>query len=112
VHADKITNMMDQARMKEELRPYQWLTAFPQIASRLGHRHAKVKAILVKLLAMVINAYPRQALWPMFGLMQSNRDERRRQAAEVTQRALVSRRANGGLGRWRDRDRPARQLAR
>ena len=84
---DKITALVDKSR--QYLAPWQFLTAFPQIASRLGHKSPKIRPLLVKILALVIMAYPCQAIWPMFGLMNSSREERRRQCKEVTMRITV-----------------------
>jgi serine/threonine-protein kinase ATR len=84
---ERITVAMDKAR--NGLAVYQFLTAFPQIASRLGHKNGKMRQILVKILGNVIKEYPRQAIWPMFGLMNSSRKERKEQCKEVMGRVMV-----------------------
>lgn len=79
---------MDKSR--KELPTYEFLTAFPQIASRLGHKHENIRPVLIKVMATVLVLFPQQALWPMVYLMQSNRPERRDLCLRVTQRVSVS----------------------
>ena len=40
-------------------------------------------------MALVIQEYPKQALWPTVGVMQSNRAERKTACEEVLKRAQV-----------------------
>nr|WPS94695.1 serine/threonine-protein kinase [Naematelia aurantialba] len=70
----KITAVLDKAR--SDLPAYQFYTAFPQIISRIVHPNKDVQTVLVKLIGLVIETFPHQALWPFVGLMQSNRSER------------------------------------
>ncbi|KAH7931163.1 hypothetical protein BV22DRAFT_1052917 [Leucogyrophana mollusca] len=58
---------------------YKWFTAFPQIVSRVGHSNTKVYAVLSKLISMVIQEYPNQALWLFTSVVKStkaNREQR------------------------------------
>jgi hypothetical protein len=83
----KINKIVEGAR--RHLAPYQFLTAFPQIVSRIGHNNKDVAQILMKIMATVIQHYPRQALWPTVGVMQSNRPERKATCTVVLRRAQV-----------------------
>ena len=78
---------MDKAR--KELPTYQFLTAFPQVISRIGHPKKEVQALLRKIIALVIIDHPQQALWPIVGVMQSNRPDRKMACEMVVQRAKV-----------------------
>lgn len=67
-----------------------FFTAFPQLVSRIGHPNKDVSSILVKIIAKVLQKYPQQALWPMVGVMQSRRTDRKTVCAAVLHRAQVS----------------------
>ncbi|WRT68452.1 uncharacterized protein IL334_005428 [Kwoniella shivajii] len=54
-----------------------FLTAFPQIISRIVHPNPEVAFVLKKIMAAVIIRYPQHALWPTVGAMQSKRPERK-----------------------------------
>ena len=86
--------MVDKAR--KELAPYQFLIAFPQIVSRIVLSNENAASVLMKIMALVIQKYPQQALWPTLGLMQSNRPERHDACNSVLQRSYqVSTNTNG-----------------
>lgn len=87
-HLEKITTMMDKSR--KDLPTFEYLTAFPQIASRVGHKNDKIRSVLIKIMGTVLLAFPQQALWPMVYLMQSHRNERQDLAKLVTKRTQVS----------------------
>ena len=74
---------------RNDLPAYQFLTAFPQIVSRIGHPNKEIHHLLRKIMALVIQEYPKQALWPTVGVMQSNRAERKTACEEVLKRAQV-----------------------
>ncbi|KAH7912967.1 hypothetical protein BJ138DRAFT_1134431 [Hygrophoropsis aurantiaca] len=64
---------------------YKWFTAFPQIVSRVGHSNTKVYTVLSKLISMVIQEYPNQALWLFTSVVKStkaNREQRGRTILE------------------------------
>ena len=52
------------------------------------HPEPTVYAVLYKIIAAVITKYPHQALWPMVGVMQSNRPDRSKVCITVLQRAV------------------------
>nr|XP_031859926.1 uncharacterized protein CI109_004533 [Kwoniella shandongensis]KAA5526998.1 hypothetical protein CI109_004533 [Kwoniella shandongensis] len=84
----KITNLVDRSR--KTLPPYQFLTAFPQIISRILHPHGEVGIVLKKIVAGVIRTYPQQALWPTVGVMQSKRADRKKACLSVLSRAQAN----------------------
>lgn len=99
VSLQKITKEIDSGRRNlpvYQVRPTlwgmvadeQWLTAFPQLVSRILHPEPTVNVILYKIIAQVILKYPNQALWPMVGVMRSNRSERSRICRIVLDRAV------------------------
>ena len=45
------------------LAPFQWLTAFPQIISRLTHSNKQVYALIKEIIVAVFADYPQQAIW-------------------------------------------------
>lgn len=47
------------------LAPYQFLTAFSQLISRVCHSSDEVFAVLMTIVAKVFLAYPQQAMWLM-----------------------------------------------
>jgi serine/threonine-protein kinase ATR len=49
--------------LTKTLPAYQWLTAFPQIISRLTHKLAPVYAFIKDIILKVFADYPQQALW-------------------------------------------------
>ncbi|GAO52708.1 hypothetical protein G7K_6779-t1 [Saitoella complicata NRRL Y-17804] len=58
-------------RYAKRLPPYIFLTAFPQIISRIGHSNASVYAILEWVIVSVISNYPQQALWSLMAACKS-----------------------------------------
>ncbi|KZT05577.1 uncharacterized protein LAESUDRAFT_655532 [Laetiporus sulphureus 93-53] len=53
-----------------------WYTAFPQIVSRVGHGNESVHVVLSRLISMVIQEYPRQALWLFVSVVKSTKPQR------------------------------------
>ncbi|KZW04164.1 hypothetical protein EXIGLDRAFT_758462 [Exidia glandulosa HHB12029] len=62
---------------------YKWLTAFPQLVSRVEHGNGTVRAILLGLIVKVISAYPQQGLWSFISVRQSKNANRMRRGHEV-----------------------------
>jgi serine/threonine-protein kinase ATR len=83
----QITRLMERAVGK--IMTYQFLTAFPQMISRITHSNLEVREVLVRLVYHVIRDYPAQALWPTIGAMQSTRKDRRDIAETILQKAMV-----------------------
>lgn len=83
-----ITKLIDRNRGK--IANYQFLTAFPQMISRITHSNKEVREVLIKLVYRVIREFPAQALWPTIGAMQSTRQDRREVTDFVLKKAIVS----------------------
>ncbi|KZT62935.1 hypothetical protein CALCODRAFT_425546, partial [Calocera cornea HHB12733] len=66
---------------------FQWLTAFPQLVSRIIHPSSSVFAVLVKIMAQVLIEYPQQALWLLTSASKSKRPERAKRCVAVYNRA-------------------------
>lgn len=49
----------------DNLAPYQFLTAFSQLISRVCHSSDEVFNVLMTIVAKVLLAYPQQAMWLM-----------------------------------------------
>lgn len=63
-------------RSLEKLPHYQWLTAFPQVVSRIGHANLSVYKVLARIITAVIRTYPLQSIWSMVSVSQSKKEER------------------------------------
>lgn len=59
---------------------YRWMTALPQLMSRVCHRHKLVNTFLTSTLSAITKAFPGQALWPLIGLSKSLVELRRQRA--------------------------------
>lgn len=64
------------ARGLDKLPTYQWLTAFPQVVSRIGHADVGTYRVLSRIILAVIMAYPLQSIWSMVSVSQSKKHER------------------------------------
>lgn len=78
---------MDRSRGK--IMSYQFLTAFPQMVSRITHANKDVQEALVRLIYRVIREYPAQSLWPAVGAMQSKVKARRDIMDQALRKAVV-----------------------
>ncbi|GMK55487.1 hypothetical protein CspeluHIS016_0205430 [Cutaneotrichosporon spelunceum] len=73
-NVETITNLM--ARSKDVIMPFQFLTAFPQMISRITHPNQRVRDTLVKILSRVVRAHSQQTLWQIVGSLLSKRKDR------------------------------------
>lgn len=80
---------MDRSRGK--IMTYQFLTAFPQMISRITHSNKDVQEALIKLVYRVIRDYPLQALWPTIGAIHSKKQDRREVADTILRKSVVGR---------------------
>ena len=65
------------------LAPWKWLTALPQIVSRLLHPNQKVFELLKNIIVNIFKEYPHQALWLVAAVTKSNNRSRRQRATDV-----------------------------
>uniref|UniRef100_A0A8D0H3M6 FAT domain-containing protein n=1 Tax=Sphenodon punctatus TaxID=8508 RepID=A0A8D0H3M6_SPHPU len=70
------------------LAPYQFLTAFSQLISRICHSHDEVFVVLIAIVAKVFVAYPQQAMWMMTAVSKSSYPMRVNRCKEILNRAI------------------------
>ncbi|EJU06214.1 hypothetical protein DACRYDRAFT_112961 [Dacryopinax primogenitus] len=85
---EKITEMID--KIHRRLPAWQWLTAFPQLISRIIHPSSSVFQVLLKIMAGVLVTYPQQALWLLTSASKSKREERAQRCKAVYSRAQAA----------------------
>ncbi|XP_075124962.1 serine/threonine-protein kinase ATR [Leptodactylus fuscus] len=73
---------------KNNLAPYQFLTAFSQLISRICHSHDEVFAVLMEIVAKVFVAYPQQAMWMMTAVSKSSYPMRVNRCKEILEKAI------------------------
>ena len=66
---------------------YQWLTALPQLVSRICHQSNAVVTILKNIISEVLRTNPQQALWTMAAVSKSTLRARNAVANEIINRA-------------------------
>ncbi|KAI0268140.1 hypothetical protein BC834DRAFT_678146 [Gloeopeniophorella convolvens] len=67
-----------------------WYTAFPQIASRVGHVYPPVYEVLAQLILTVIKAYPHQTLWLFASVVKSRNSTRESRGRTILERLKAS----------------------
>ncbi|XP_062843465.1 serine/threonine-protein kinase ATR [Trichomycterus rosablanca] len=70
------------------LSPYQFLTAFSQLISRICHSNDEVFAVLMEIIAKVFLAYPQQAMWMMTAVSKSSYPTRMNRCKEILKKAI------------------------
>ncbi|KAF9100333.1 serine/threonine-protein kinase M1 [Mortierella sp. GBA35] len=64
--------------LADHLPEYMFLSAFPQIISRICHKNSDAFAVLQRIICKVVLAYPDQAIWQMVSVSRSIVPERKR----------------------------------
>ena len=67
----------------------QWYTAFPQIASRVGHDYPPVFEVLAHLISTVIKEYPQQTLWLFASVVKSRNNNRASRGRTILEKLQV-----------------------
>uniref|UniRef100_A0A3P9LDR2 Serine/threonine-protein kinase ATR n=1 Tax=Oryzias latipes TaxID=8090 RepID=A0A3P9LDR2_ORYLA len=70
------------------LAPYQFLTAFSQLISRVCHSSDEVFAVLMNIVAKVFLAYPQQAMWLMAAVSKSSYHMRMNRCNQILKKAI------------------------
>ncbi|KAK0130626.1 Serine/threonine-protein kinase atr [Merluccius polli] len=70
------------------LAPYQFLTAFSQLISRVCHSSSEVFGVLNAIVAKVLLAYPQQAMWLMTAVSKSSYPTRMNRCNEILKTAV------------------------
>ncbi|XP_041120696.1 serine/threonine-protein kinase ATR-like [Polyodon spathula] len=92
--ADRLQIRSDLAKINRaimehtnHLSPYQFLTAFSQLISRICHSHDEVFTVLTEIIAKVFLAYPQQAMWMMTAVCKSSYPTRVNRCKEILRKA-------------------------
>uniref|UniRef100_H3DQ41 Serine/threonine-protein kinase ATR n=1 Tax=Tetraodon nigroviridis TaxID=99883 RepID=H3DQ41_TETNG len=72
----------------DNLAPYQFLTAFSQLISRVCHSSNEVFTVLKTIVAKVFLAYPQQAMWLMTAVSKSSYSMRMNRCNEILKKAI------------------------
>ncbi|XP_041828514.1 serine/threonine-protein kinase ATR isoform X3 [Melanotaenia boesemani] len=70
------------------LAPYQFLTAFSQLISRVCHSSDEVFTVLMTIVAKVFLAYPQQAMWLMTAVCKSSYPMRMNRCNQILKKAI------------------------
>uniref|UniRef100_A0A8C4H1P8 Serine/threonine-protein kinase ATR n=1 Tax=Dicentrarchus labrax TaxID=13489 RepID=A0A8C4H1P8_DICLA len=70
------------------LAPYQFLTAFSQLISRVCHSSDEVFTVLMTIVAKVFLAYPQQAMWLMTAVSKSSYPMRMNRCNQILKKAI------------------------
>jgi len=87
VPAFKVSSRTDVCHLYLNLN--QWYTAFPQIASRVGHDYSPVFEVLAHLISTVIKEFPQQALWLFASVVKSRNDTRASRGRAILEKLKV-----------------------
>nr|XP_061780459.1 serine/threonine-protein kinase ATR-like [Nerophis lumbriciformis] len=72
----------------DNLAPYQFLTAFSQLISRVCHSSDEVFTVLMTIVAKVFLAYPQQAMWLMAAVSKSSYPTRMNRCNQILKKAI------------------------
>lgn len=84
------------AQLSVAVPPYQFLTALPQLVSRICHPNQSVYDTLERIILSVLLAYPQQALWQLIAAYKSKNKVRSSRCQAIFMKAKVS--CNNDLG--------------
>ncbi|KAJ3291727.1 serine/threonine-protein kinase M1 [Borealophlyctis nickersoniae] len=70
-------------RLNDKLPAWQFLTAIPQLISRICHKNALVHQVLETIIVRVLAAYPKQTLWHLMSVSKSTYKVRAHRVAAV-----------------------------
>ncbi|XP_064619014.1 serine/threonine-protein kinase ATR-like [Lineus longissimus] len=84
-HHEKANKMLEDFSTK--LPAYQFLTALPQLVSRICHADAGVFYIIVEIVKKVLVQYPQQAMWLMMAVSKSSYPIRMKRCQEIFSQA-------------------------
>lgn len=88
VKLSDITKAIDTAH--EQIPAYKFLTAFPQLISRICHPHPDVAALLRRIIAKTLVAHTQQCMWMMISVMKSSYSVRAKRCREIIDLAAAS----------------------
>lgn len=68
---------------------YVFYLSLPQILSRIVHTNVEVYPVLEHIILEVVRGYPKQSLWPLFGVVYSKQRERSDRGRDIVNRLRV-----------------------
>ncbi|KAF8659134.1 hypothetical protein AX16_001904, partial [Volvariella volvacea WC 439] len=71
------------AKAVQEVSVWKWYTAFAQIVSRVGHANPDVYKLLAKVIIVVLQEYPKQALWLFTSVVKSTKSQRGQRGKQI-----------------------------
>jgi serine/threonine-protein kinase ATR len=74
-------------RLVQKVPTYQFLTAIPQLISRICHPNPEVQDTLELIIVTVLNAYPQQTLWHLMAVAKSNVQARVQRVTSILNKA-------------------------
>ncbi|KAF8794791.1 Serine/threonine-protein kinase ATR like protein [Argiope bruennichi] len=92
---ERISNMVQELYGSVPL--YLFLTAFPQLVSRICHSHPSVSGPLQKLISRLLVSYPQQSMWMMMAVSKSSYPTRSKRCKQIFQEAIL---LNPSLGKY------------
>ncbi|XP_035661643.1 serine/threonine-protein kinase ATR-like [Branchiostoma floridae] len=75
------------ANLTRKLAPYQFLTSFSQLISRICHSHAEVLTRLEDIIAMLLVTFPQQCMWLMMAVSKSTSLIRKKRCQDIFKKA-------------------------
>lgn len=84
-----LTHLTDRvvAPLLQQLPPYLFYTALPQLVSRICHSHEQVATQLKAIIALLLSTYPQRTVWMMVAVSKSSYSMRVQRCQEVFQLA-------------------------
>ncbi|XP_074649776.1 serine/threonine-protein kinase ATR-like [Tubulanus polymorphus] len=80
-----LNKLIEDFRVK--IQPYQFLTALPQLISRICHAQPEVFNRLMSIISTVLGTYPQQSMWLMMAVSKSSVTVRVKRCIEIFSRA-------------------------
>ena len=68
---------------------YVWYIVYPQLISRICHPNKEVCDLLLSILSRILQEYPRQSMWGIMAITNSNQTNRSERAQEVINKVLA-----------------------
>lgn len=76
-------------KLQERLPSYQFLTAIPQLISRISHKHPAVKQLIDSIIISVLCIYPQQTLWHLMAVAKSTITSRSARVLSILSKVKV-----------------------
>ena len=77
----ELTKAIDS--VQEKIPPYKFLTAFPQLISRICHPHSEVAMLLRRIIGRTLLAHPQQCMWMVISVLKSSYSVRAKRCRDI-----------------------------